>query len=76
MRTLTSLELNQTNGGLALDQTYVKENILKPLASGAVAGLAIGYMFVGSANLGKYALAYGVGAVAYKIGYSIISDVV
>lgn len=75
MRTLTSLELNQANGGLALDQTYLKETFLKPFAGGAAAGLAIATV-VGQANLGRYALAYGAGAVAYKFCMSLMNEVV
>lgn len=75
MRTLTCLELNQTNGGLAFDQAYLKDNMIKPLASGAIAGAVIGYIFLGSKNLGTYALAYGAGALTYKVTQSIVNQV-
>jgi hypothetical protein len=75
MRTLTATELNQANGGFALNQAYIVDNVVKPMASGAIAGAVIGYMF-GQTNIGKYALAYGVASAASTLGMSFVNQVI
>lgn len=75
MRTLTLSELNYTNGGIALDRTFFKENILKAGTSGAAAGVALGFV-LGQSNLGRYAMAYSAAAVAYKLTTSLLSEVI
>ncbi len=75
MRTLTLSESVSTNGGLTFDRTFFKENILKPVTGGAAAGVALGFV-LGQTNLGRFALAYGAAAVAYKLTTSLLSEVV
>lgn len=75
MRTLTLSELNSTNGGIALDRAFFTENAIKPAAGGAAAGIALGYI-LGQTNLGRFAVAYGGAAVAYKLSTWAISQVI
>ena len=78
MRTLTTLELKQPNGGgnlkddLTTALIYSTKNIFNPLVSGAIAGLIIGNIFECDGGY-RYALAYGLAAAAYRVGNDIMS---
>lgn len=81
MRTLTILELKQPNGGINFKDnftnilSYSTKSIFNPLVSGAIAGLVIGYIFDCDHNAyGRYALAYGLGAAAYRVGINIMGS--
>lgn len=75
MRVLSSSALQHINGGITLNQVFFKENVLKAGASGAAAGVALGYV-LGQTNLGRFALAYSAAAVAYKLTTSLLSEVI
>lgn len=75
MRTLNFSELHHTNGGIALDQAFFKENVVYPAAGGAVAGVALGFV-LGQSNLGRYALGYSALFISYELATGILRQVV
>ena len=77
MRRLTPAELNQANGGFTINQaqSYVTNNIIKPLASGGIFGMTVALVFERT-NIGKYAVAYGLGAAASAVGMTFINQVI